>query len=95
MDSQLSLLLKAPRRKRQREPGWEDEDGDITALDGVGVGVGLERRGGVTVRILEPLRGLVGEGVGHRGRAESWASSGKGEKTVLSISGQCGTVLQV
>ena len=44
--------------------------------------MGLERQGGVIVRILEPLRGFVGEGVGHRGRAESWASSGKGEMTL-------------
>lgn len=45
------------------------------------VGVGLERRGEVTVRILEPLKWVVGEGVGHGGRAESWVSSGKGEMT--------------
>ena len=38
---------------------------------GAGEGVGG------AVRLLEPVRWDVREGVGHRGRAESWASSGK------------------
>ena len=55
---------------------------------GAGEGVGG------AVRLLEPVRWDVREGVGHRGRAESWASSGKRGMDTLSISGQCGTMVQ-
>lgn len=73
-----------------KEPGRESEDGNITASDGVG---GLEKRRGA-VRILETSEVGCWGGGRSQGSAESWASSGKGKWTPLSISGHCGTMVQ-